>query len=937
MADRVVKVSLIAEVSGYIAGMEKAAAATNVTQAEVDKLAKQRQTFDMIGKAAVAAGGLIAVGVGVAVAKYAEFDQAMSGVAATGEDARKNINKLTDAAIDAGARTVFSAKESANAIEELAKAGLSAGDILNGGLNGALDLAAAGGLGVAQAAGIAATTLGQFRLKGSQAAHVADLLAAGAGKAMGDVTDISQALSQAGTVANQFGISVDDTVGTLAAFANAGMLGSDAGTSFRTMLLRLANPTGEAADEMKQLGIEAYNSSGQFVGMEALAGQLQKRLGGLTQEQRNAALATIFGQDAIRGANVLYVEGAKGIKEWNDKVNDSGYAAETAATRLDNLKGDIEQLGGAIDSAFIGMGKAADGPLRFVVQQLTGVVDVFNGMPEPAKQATLVVGAVTSAILLAGGTALLAVPKFVAFRASVAALKTDFPATARVVGGLTTALKGLSVAAIAVGAAAVGIPALESAIRDMLGLSHAAEQAIAKQKSLKDALNDQASGYTWTSGEISKSLKGLVSVQDNWWHSFSGDENLRHLTAFTDGLHEFSKQLAGMPIDASTAQFSAWAKETGASREQAAAMLKEMPEFRESLQNAAKSSGQLATDHDLLNIALGKSTTATDDNTKSTKSAAQAYLDAQDNADKLNDQINDLIAATMKANGVGQDAVSQNIDYKDAVAKVDEQIDKIKKHTDGYSSTLNTNKKEGRENMSMLVDLASKSQSAAKAQFDLDGNTNNYRKTLIAGNKKIYDSAIAMGASKEAARKLADQVYKIPTKREIDVIAQTRAAANALDALKRRYDNATIHIRVQANGISTISSTVGRMVGTSRAGGGFIPGTPSHSDNMLLFGASGEFVTRTAQAQKPGNRRVLEWMNAGGDFGCGFAYGGFVQPRYASNTTAPVVNVAAPSLEGAVITGRMRLDPDGFVTLIDGRISAAMPSAVSVTSQFGSH
>ena len=142
----------------------------------------------------------------------------------------------------------------------MAKAGLSARDILAGGLTGALDLAAAGGLGVAEAAGIAATTLQQFQLDGEEATHVADLLAAGAGKAMGDVTDLGTALDQAGLVASQFGLSVDETVGTLSAFASAGMLGSDAGTSMRTMLLRLANPTKEVADLMSSLGISAYDT-----------------------------------------------------------------------------------------------------------------------------------------------------------------------------------------------------------------------------------------------------------------------------------------------------------------------------------------------------------------------------------------------------------------------------------------------------------------------------------------------------------------------------------------------------------------------------------------------------------------------------------------------------------------------------------------------------
>ena len=172
-----------------------------------------------------------------------DFDEAMSAVEAATHESAANMQLLKDAALEAGARTVYSATEAAAAIEELAKAGMSTEDIINGGLNGALDLAASDGIAVADAAATAAAAMTQFGLSGQDAAHIADLLAAGAGKALGSVGDLSQALNQSGLVAAQMGLSLDDTVGALSALAEAGLIGSDAGTSFRQMLLRLANPT----------------------------------------------------------------------------------------------------------------------------------------------------------------------------------------------------------------------------------------------------------------------------------------------------------------------------------------------------------------------------------------------------------------------------------------------------------------------------------------------------------------------------------------------------------------------------------------------------------------------------------------------------------------------------------------------------------------------
>jgi TP901 family phage tail tape measure protein len=419
MTKRVVAVELSARVAEYKKGMYEAAHATRQVGTEGEKLAQTRQAMMQLGTGSLAMGTLLAAGVGVAVARFAQFDQAMSAVSATGEDAKQNIDALREAAIQAGSDTVYSATEAANAIEELAKAGVEAKDILGGGLKGALDLAAAGGLGVAEAAGIAATTMKQFRLEGGEATHVADLLAAGSSKAMGDVTDMGQALNQAGLVSNQFGLSVEESVATLTAFASAGMLGSDAGTSMRTMLLRLANPTEEVKDLMAELGINAYDTQGNFVGMAGLAGELETSLSGMTEQQKQTTLAMIFGQDAIRGATILLEEGKTGIQDWTDAVDEQGFAAKMASERLDNLAGDWEKLTGAIDAALITMGSGADGPLRAFVQALTGLVDGFNDLPDWMQQSVLIMAILTSGALLLGGAFLVGTIKAAEFKVAL--------------------------------------------------------------------------------------------------------------------------------------------------------------------------------------------------------------------------------------------------------------------------------------------------------------------------------------------------------------------------------------------------------------------------------------------------------------------------------------------------------------------------------------
>jgi TP901 family phage tail tape measure protein len=365
-------------------------------------LARRRQaigeiggTFGVVGLAAAGAGAL-------AVHSFANFDEAMSAVKATGKDAASNIGELRDAAMDMGAKTKFNATESAAAIEEMVKAGVSAKDVLGGGLQGALDMAAAGNIEVGEAAGYASQAMNQFRLEGKDVPHIADLLAAAAGKANGEISDFGQALNQTGLVASDTGLSLEETTGGLAAFAQNGLLGSDAGTSFKTMLQRLNPQSKEAADLMKKIGLSAYDSNGEFVGLAKYAGRLKDAFKGMTSEQRNSAMQTLFGSDAIRAANVLYREGEGGINKWVKAVNDQGFATDTAKTKMGNFKGDLEGLGGAFETALIGTGEGADGPLRQATQSLKGLVDHYNELPPAAKSATGGALAFTSAVGLGG-------------------------------------------------------------------------------------------------------------------------------------------------------------------------------------------------------------------------------------------------------------------------------------------------------------------------------------------------------------------------------------------------------------------------------------------------------------------------------------------------------------------------------------------------------
>lgn len=445
MADRTVVTRLMLDPRGYLGGIKTASAATRDFASEFDKAAvKGGKNFDQLAHGSAIAGAGILAGFAVAAHAAMDFDKAMSGVVANGGEYVAVQKQLRQAALDAGQATAYSATQAANAETELAKAGVHAQDILGGGLTGALSLAAAGQLDVGKAAEIAATAMTEFHVKGSQVPHVADLLSAAANKAQGSVEDIGMALKQGGLVASQFGLSIEETTGSLAAFASEGLIGSDAGTSLKTMLLALANPAPKTAKLMEDMGIKAYDAGGKFVGLAGLAGNLRQSLAGLTQQQRDHALAQIFGNDAVRAANVLYRNGADGIKEWTTKVNDAGNASRTAATKMDNLSGDVERLRGSIDTGLIKAGSSATGTFRLLTKAADGAVQDLTNMPPALGDTASALGVTAGLALTAAGAYGTLAPKI---REARAALTGMGPAGEKVNSALGTVTKTAGIAA----------------------------------------------------------------------------------------------------------------------------------------------------------------------------------------------------------------------------------------------------------------------------------------------------------------------------------------------------------------------------------------------------------------------------------------------------------------------------------------------------------
>jgi TP901 family phage tail tape measure protein len=814
MGERVTAVILEADITKYQAAMNNAANSTRNLAAEGKKLEETHRALTMLGTGMLAAGAAIAAGVGVAIAKYAEFDQAMSNVAATGEDARANMDALRQAALDAGASTVFSATESANAIEELAKAGLSAKDILGGGLKGSLDLAAAGGLEVADAAGIAATALKVFNLRGVDMSHVADLLAAGAGKAMGDVSDLSAALQQGGQVAAATGLTIEETTATLAAFASQGLLGSDAGTSFKTMLQRLTPQSAEAAAKMKELGISAYDAAGNFVGMEKFAGNLQTALKDLTPEQRNAALAVMFGSDAVRAANVVYKEGESGIRNWISAVDDQGYAAEVAATRLDNLLGDWEQFTGALDTAFISMGEGANGPLRDLVQGLTGLVDGFNGLPDGGKQAVLWIGLVTAGVGLLGGATLIAIPKLAAFKIAMETLG---------VSGATTRAGLVRFASFMTGPWGIALVAATAVIvtikteLDKLKTSTEVFQNVIKNAKSADELfaaSDSALPFLSRIKEATASVEVFQEKLD----IINNNKFLLGLDGAASTLqknlqdigHELST-MADSDAPAAAQSFRMLTDQMTDSKKGQIDLLNTMSEYRDALAKQATAQGvDVITNgkqidmNALLAFALSDTTDATGEATQATSELEAATQEAVGELDDMKRALDEVAGKAMDMAAAHDDALGAINALADAAA--------------AEGASLNGTNDASIRFRDSIREVEQAHRDSAEAILANGGTLEQAQGEWQAGRDKVIEMRVAMGESREEAVAWADQnlgssaqvvgalgnvsnaINNIPRPKPIILTVDTSPAMRGIDQFITQQSNRVIRVRVAADG-----------------------------------------------------------------------------------------------------------------------------------------
>lgn len=353
--DGSIKIDTKIDTNGFKSGIDKI---KSIAQAGVSAV-----TATLAGiTAALGAGATAATTVG------SSFEAAMSKVSAISGATGDSLQSLTDKAKEMGAKTKFSASESASALQYMAMAGWDTESMLNG-IDGIMNLAAADGLDLATTSDIVTDALTAFNLKASDSTHFADVLAKASSSANTNVSMLGESFKYVAPLAGTMGYSVEDVSLALGLMANASVKGSMAGTSLKTALSNLASPTEDMANVMTQYGISISDTERNALPLIDVMKQLREKFGGLSETEQTAAASTLFGKEAMSGMLAIINASDSDFDNLTQNINNAdGAAAAMADTMQDNLQGQITILKSGLE----GLG-----------------IEIYEGMSEPLQKAAV--------------------------------------------------------------------------------------------------------------------------------------------------------------------------------------------------------------------------------------------------------------------------------------------------------------------------------------------------------------------------------------------------------------------------------------------------------------------------------------------------------------------------------------------------------------------
>lgn len=339
------------------------------------------------------------VGLGTAAVKTAaDFDSAMSKVAAVSGATGSDLEALRDKAREMGSKTKFSASEAAEAMNYMAMAGWKTEDMLSG-IEGVMNLAAASGEDLATTSDIVTDALTAFGLSAKDSGHFADILAAASSNANTNVSMMGETFKYCAPIAGALGFSAEDTAEAIGLMANAGIKGSQAGTALRTIMNNLSGDVKICGSSIGEVTVATTNADGSMRDLSDILADCRTAFAGLTESEKAQAAESLVGKNAMSGFLALMNAGEGDINKLSSAIdNCDGCAAGMAETMNDNLAGQLTILKSQLQELAISFGELLMPAIRTIVGWIQKFVDWLNSMDEGTRKVIVTIALVAAAI-----------------------------------------------------------------------------------------------------------------------------------------------------------------------------------------------------------------------------------------------------------------------------------------------------------------------------------------------------------------------------------------------------------------------------------------------------------------------------------------------------------------------------------------------------------
>ena len=824
---------------------------------------KGKQAATQLGRSLLGVGASLIAITGLSVKAAIDWESAWTGVTKTVDGTPKQLDAVQDG-LRGLARELPSTHEEIAAVAEAAgQLGVQTDNIVSF-TKTMIDLGQTTNLSSDEAATALArfmNVMGTAQSKTSNLGSAVVELGNNYATTEAEIVAMAQRLSGAG---KQVGLTEGEVLGLATALSSVGIEAEAGGSAVSKVIIDIAASVDKGGDRLDQFAKIAGVSADLFAkkwktdpgaalalfvkGLANAEQQGESTLGMLDE----LGISEVRMRDALLRSAAASDQFTKAMDTGNKAFDENNALLAEAEKRYGTTASKIEIAKNNIVDASIGFGEVFLPVLVQVSGAVSDLAQFVGDLPEPVKGGIAVLSVFAGTAALASGALLLLVPKIVEFRAATRTLAAELPNATRagksflgMLGGPWGA--GVTAATILLGQLVQQQMEFDGRVRDITSTLDEQTAAITDntkaqlaQKLAGDGVFDAAKKMGISSKDLTDAILGnedaLERVNEKM-HEYVGNNPTYLTESFTGALF---------------AQEPALNKVAGALGREREALAKSKDQKK----------AQIAATDDLKG--------STDKNTESTKKAADAYLDANGQAESLANTLQKLLDKVNEANDKGQDAVSTNARYQQALADVAETIDKAKAGAEGYSRSLDESTAAGSKNAQMFSDLAADSIDAAKAQLELDGNTDAYYQRLQAGRQTLYDQILALTGNADAAQALTDKVYAMPTEHEIKIIAETAAASKMIDDFVSRYQGKRITMEMfleSSGGDRAAAASAARYTGQAlnylnQADGAFYPTAGRPVQHFALGGFSED---HRAQIARAGAIRVWAEPETGGE------------------------------------------------------------------------